>query len=63
MAKNALPQFEGYTVDLRLRQFRKITKTKMEFVDFYSVKGGKMVSRYINFLNDQLERIAQYQKN
>ncbi len=63
MAKNELPQFEGYTVDLRLRQFRKITKTRIEFIDFCSVKGEKIRSRYINFLNDQLDRIAQYQKS
>ena len=33
-----LPVFEGYTVDVRLKQFRKVKGESIEFIDFDSVK-------------------------
>lgn len=47
---NILPTFEGYTVDERLRQFRKVSYDKkgnpsIAFVDFDSEKGKKLISK------------------
>ncbi len=39
-----LPTFKGYTVDVRLRQFRKADYGhKIEFVEFDSEKGRKLL--------------------
>jgi hypothetical protein len=39
-----LPVFRGYTVDVRLRQFRKVKPGQIiEFVDFDSPKGRKLL--------------------
>ena len=38
-----LPVFKGYTVDMRLQEFRKIPLNKLpEFVPFLSDKGAKL---------------------
>jgi len=38
-----LPVFKGYTVDMRLQEFRKIEMDKLpEFVPFLSDKGTKL---------------------
>ena len=43
-----LPKFKGYTVDERLKQFRKVDREKpsIEFVDFDSEKGKKLLDEY-----------------
>ena len=43
-----LPSFKGYTVDERLRQFRKVDKNKpsIDFVDFDSEKGQELLEEY-----------------
>jgi hypothetical protein len=43
-----LPEFKGYTVDIRLRQFRKIDykKRKIEFIEFESEKGRKLLEDF-----------------
>ncbi len=43
-----LPEFKGYTVDERLKQFRKVDKEKqnIEFIDFDSEKGGELLEEY-----------------
>ena len=40
-----LPEFKGYTIDERLRQFRKVDmdKPSIEFVDFDSDEGQKLL--------------------
>lgn len=40
-----LPEFKGYTVDLRLKQFRKVNheKPSIEFIDFSSEEGRKLL--------------------
>ena len=40
-----LPEFRGYTVDERLRQFRKVDmkKPSIDFVDFDSEEGEKLL--------------------
>jgi hypothetical protein len=43
----ALPLFEGYTVDERLEEFRKLAFGRMpEFVPFASAKGRALLRRY-----------------
>ena len=40
-----LKEFQGYTVDLRLQQFRKMELGKLpQFIEFGSVKGKKLLS-------------------
>jgi hypothetical protein len=43
-----LPEFKGYTVDERLKQFRKVDmkKPSIEFVEFNSEKGKKLLDEY-----------------
>ncbi len=43
-----LPKFKGYTVDERLQQFRKVDmeKPSIDFVDFDSEKGKKLLAEY-----------------
>jgi hypothetical protein len=41
-----LKMFEGYTVDLRLQQFRKMELGKLpQFIDFESPKGKKLLAQ------------------
>lgn len=42
-----LPVFEGYTVDARLREFRKVERERgrIEFIPFRSPKGEKILER------------------
>ncbi|NCC71198.1 hypothetical protein EOM09_06460 [bacterium] len=58
-----LPIFKGYTVDLRLQEFRKIETNKLpEFIPFTSNKGAKIFHDFIltsqgrQALNKYLER-------
>lgn len=43
-----LPEFKGYTVDERLKQFRKVDRDKpsIDFVDFDSSEGKKLLTEY-----------------
>ncbi len=43
-----LPKFKGYTVDERLKQFRKVDKDKpsIDFVDFDSEEGQELLEEY-----------------
>lgn len=42
-----LPVFNGYTVDLRLQEFRKIKMDKLpEFIPFTSDKGANLLWQY-----------------
>lgn len=41
-----LPDFQGYTVDFRLREFRKVEHGKsIEFIPFDSKKGMKLMQK------------------
>lgn len=44
-----LPKFKGYTVDDRLRQFRKVDmeKPSIDFVDFDSEEGQRLLDEMI----------------
>ncbi|GEM_PF-1949749 len=46
MKLRILPIFQEYSVDLKLRQFRKISKAnKIEFVEFSSKKGQELLKK------------------
>ena len=55
-----LPLFEEYVVDVRLRQFRKVDKQDIEFIDFNSQKGKKIMSRYIQSLNSESKEFKRF---
>lgn len=47
-----LPTFKGYTVDMRLRQFRKADFPRpMEFIDFDSPKGEQLYLEYVRSMD------------
>lgn len=46
-----LPTFKGYTVDVRLKQFRRIEGEKIIFIDFDSIEGEKILTKYVECLN------------
>lgn len=51
-----LPVFKGYTVDARLGQFRKVFKSGgIEFLEFDSEKGDKILTQYIKTLDADSE--------
>lgn len=48
MGLRKLPEFEGYTVDLRLRQFRRVHAAEgIDFIDFDSEEGKAILDRMI----------------
>ena len=47
----ALQVFRGYTVDARLRQFRKVSPEGIEFLDFSSPEGDELLGEYIETLD------------
>ena len=49
-----LPGFKGYTVDTRLKQFRKIDREKgeIEFIDFSSIEGDMLLSEFIETIDE-----------
>jgi len=51
MHPKQLPIFKGYTIDVRLRQFRKVIGQKIIFIEFDSEKGENLLSKYIESLN------------
>ena len=46
-----LSTFMNYTIDFRLKQFRKVKNQKIEFIDFSSEKGEKILVKYIKSLD------------
>lgn len=45
MSVRILPTFNGYTVDMRLKEFRKaIPDVALEFIPFTSPKGKKLLA-------------------
>jgi hypothetical protein len=43
-----LPEFKGYTVDEKLKQFRKVDREEpsIDFVDFDSEEGQELLEEY-----------------
>jgi len=54
-----LPTFNGYTIDARLRQFRKVEhgeNPQIEFIDFDSEQGQELLlemQKYFRFLFEE----------
>ena len=57
-----LPTFQGYTVDTRLRQFRKIDRKNIRFIDFYSNEGEKLLLKYIESLDPRSDEFKELLK-
>jgi len=58
-----LPTFEDYTIDIHLKQFRKVTKNKIRFINFDSVEGEKLLLRYIKKLDSNDKELKQFIRN
>jgi hypothetical protein len=60
----ALPVFRGYTVDVRLQQFRKASPDSgMEYVNFASPEGDDLLEEYIGTLDKnsaEFQELAAY---
>ena len=57
----ALPVYKGYTVDARLRQFRKVSPDGIEFLEFSSQVGDSLLGEYIETLDkdsDEFREVA-----
>jgi hypothetical protein len=40
-----LQRFKGYTVDVRMQQFRNINRKPMQFIEFTSAKGQRLLAQ------------------
>ena len=61
MAVKILPTFKGYTVDMRLQEFRKtILGNKPEFIHFLSPNGEKLFEELRKFA---IEGLDNYEYN
>jgi hypothetical protein len=55
MSVTILPTFKGYTVDLRLREFRRaIPHVTLDFIPFTSPEGEKLLEELKSFARDVL---------
>lgn len=53
-----LPVFEGYTVDVRLHQFRRILKDQCpEFIEFSSPEGEALLQRLCKKIETDLDTV------
>jgi hypothetical protein len=60
MTVKELPTFKGYTVDVRLQQFRRFPLGKTgEFIDFKSEKGDQLLAEWIKSDPDALSELSQ----
>ena len=53
-----LPTFKGYTIDARLRQFRKVIQgenPKIEFIDFKSEEGRELIEEMQGYFAEFFE--------
>jgi len=53
-----LPTFNGYTIDARLRQFRKVERgenPKIEFIDFDSEEGRELLEEMQGYFTEFFE--------
>jgi len=49
-----LPKFKGYTVDIRLKQFRIMKQGNLIFVEFKSEKGKLLLKEYMKKINTKV---------
>jgi hypothetical protein len=53
----ALPTIDGYTIDVRLKEFRKMNLgEEPEFISFDSEKGQELLKEYYNELDKKREK-------
>ncbi len=53
MSVTVLPTFKGYTVDMRLKEFRRaIPDVTLEFIPFNSPEGKKMLEELKSFAQE-----------
>jgi len=53
---NILPMFKGYTIDIRLKQFRKVgPELKIDFIDFDSPEGDILLAEFVGSLKAKKE--------
>ena len=58
-----LPTFKGYTVDMRLKEFRKAVWGKeIEFLSFESAKGKRLLIAFLQTSEGE-EELAYYKAN
>ena len=56
MSVTILPTFKGYTVDLRLQEFRRATpNARLEFIPFQTPKGEKLFADLQSFAQEVVE--------
>jgi hypothetical protein len=56
MSVRILPTFKGYTVDMRLKEFRRaIPEVTLEFIPFNSPDGQKLLSELKVFAREILQ--------
>ncbi len=60
-----LPEYKGYTIDFKLNQFRKVNgeNLKIEFIDFNSEEGEKLLNEYIEQLNSNSKEFKELIEN
>jgi hypothetical protein len=47
----ALPTYQGWTVDVRLREFRKVRQDGLHFLPFNTTEGDDLLGRFINAID------------
>ena len=54
---NKLPKFNGYIIDFKLGEFRKVNRKKMqiEFIKFNSNKGKKLLKKYCKVIKQKIK--------
>ena len=53
MSVTVLPTFKGYTVDMRLKEFRRaIPDVTLEFIPFNSPEGNKLLEELKSFAQE-----------
>jgi len=63
MTPKKLPTFKGYTIDLRLKEFRRVKGKSINFISFNSGKGEKLLSSYIKSLNPKSKEFKELIKS
>ena len=59
-----LPTFKGYTVDVRLKEFRRIEfGTKWDLIPFDSQKGDVLLEKFITTINPHTSQGLQLLRN
>jgi len=56
MGPYILPTFRGYTVDVRLREFRRVLPDcRLEFIPFHTPEGQQLLEELVSFAQDVID--------